>query len=79
MVRDLIERNILPIHLDDACWIIRQLGNQAAHAERPVFNSFEVERVIGFVDRIVDYLYSLPYQINHLKAFVEERKKGNND
>jgi hypothetical protein len=37
-IESLVERKELPEMLNDACWIIRQLGNSAAHADDVKFH-----------------------------------------
>lgn len=80
MVKDLIAKKLLPDMLDDACWIIRQLGNSAAHADEKVFYKHQVEQTTEFVKAIIDYLYVLPSEIGNLKSRVQNdlnRQKNN--
>jgi hypothetical protein len=73
-IDDLIEKKIFPPMIEDACWIIRQLGNDAAHADKFSVYTYEVEQVIGYVATIIDYLYSLPHRVEKMKKKIEERK-----
>ncbi len=73
-IQNLIDEKHLPEMLNDACWIIRQLGNDAAHADKVEFYEYDVECVIGYVAVIIDYLYSLPKRMNKTKAKIIERK-----
>lgn len=73
MTQDLVQKGIFPQGLEDACWIIRHLGNEAAHADEPSIHQIDVAKVIGFIDNIIDYTYSLPIRISKLKAQIERR------
>ena len=70
----LIQNNSLPPMIEDACWIIRQLGNDAAHADDSTVSSYDIEQVIGFVSTIIDYLYSLPLRVSNMKNRIIARK-----
>lgn len=74
-IDDLIEKKVLPTMIGDACWIIRQMGNDAAHADKIDVFASEVEQVIGYVSTIIDYLYSMPYRVCKMKEKIEKRKK----
>ena len=71
----LVQEKILPDMLNDACWIIRQLGNGAAHADKTSVYKYDVEQVIEYVATIIDYLYSLPVRITEMKRKIEEKKQ----
>ncbi len=75
-INDLIEKKIFPPMIEDACWIIRQLGNDAAHADKISVYTYDVEQVIGYVATIIDYLYSLPHRVEKMKSKIEERKSS---
>ncbi len=72
MVKDLVDKNILPLTFDDACWVIRRLGNSAAHANHTTIYVHEVNEVIELLESIIKYLYCLPVKIKDLKKKVEE-------
>lgn len=73
-IKDLVDKKILPETLNDACWIIRQLGNDAAHADDVIYNEYEVEQVMGFLATIINYLYTMPQKISRLKTNIKEKK-----
>lgn len=70
MIRDLINKNILPNGFDEACAIIRFLGNKAAHGSESVFYLHEVEELISLLKAIIDYLYIIPQRINKVKEKI---------
>lgn len=74
-INDLIDKKIFPPMIEDACWIIRQLGNDAAHADKIPVYTYDIEQVIGYVATIIDYLYSLPHRVEKMKTKIEERKQ----
>ena len=75
MIDDLIDKGILSSAFADACWIIRQLGNSAAHADDTVIYGYQVEQVIEYVSTIINYLYSMPHRVAKLKRNIEEKKE----
>lgn len=79
MVNDLVNKNVLPEMLDDACWVVRQLGNSAAHGDQTDFYRYEVERATEFVGALIDYIYVLPNRISRFKQKVEEKLKDKNE
>ena len=78
-IDDLIEKKIFPPMIEDACWIIRQMGNDAAHADKVNVYTYDVEQVISYVATIIDYLYSLPFRVENMKKKIEDRKKANKE
>lgn len=74
MVQDLIVEKILPESLEDACWIIRYLGNEAAHDNFVSIKQRDIEIVIGFMESIINYIYSQPKIIINLKNEILDRK-----
>lgn len=74
-IDDLIEKKIFPPMIEDACWIIRQMGNDAAHADKIPVYTYDIEQVIGYVATIIDYLYSLPHRVERMKKKIKTRKE----
>ena len=75
MISDMINRGILPQMFDDACWIVRQLGNSAAHADSAKFTVYQVDQTIDFMQNIISYLYSLPVKMQKMRSTVEAEKQ----
>ena len=59
-IQNLINKKVLPPMFEDACWIIRKLGNEAAHGDNVQYFEYEVEQVITYISEIINYLYCLP-------------------
>ena len=74
-ISDLVQKKILPEMMNDACWVLRQLGNDAAHADDIVFTESEVRECIEFVSIIINYLYSMPTRVEELRNRIEKRKR----
>lgn len=74
-IDDLIKKKIFPPMIGDACWIIRQMGNDAAHADKTIVYTYDVDQIIGYVATIIDYLYSLPCRVTKLKMKIQTRKE----
>ena len=72
-IKYLVENKTLPDMLNDACWIIRKLGNAAAHADDPKDYAYDVDKVIEYVAVIIEYLYSLPKRIKDAKIKIEQK------
>lgn len=79
MIHDMIERNVLPKMFDDACWIVRQLGNSAAHADSRHFSRRQVDQTILFMQNIINYLYTLPVKMNGMRSELEAKKSMKKD
>ncbi len=76
MISDMLEKGKLPSTMNDACWIIRQLGNNAAHADDIIVHMSDVEHTIGFLKTIMQYLYTLPEQMKELKEKLKKEKEN---
>jgi hypothetical protein len=74
-IKDLVDKKILPEMMNDACYIIRQNGNNAAHADDIQFSDYDVDQVIKLVAAIINYLYSMPYRIGQLKESLVKRNQ----
>ena len=73
-IQVMIDRKILPEMFNDACWIVRQLGNSAAHGDDRFFSVYQVDQTIDFMKNILNYLYSLPIKMKNLRESIEEEK-----
>ena len=70
MIEDLIATGVLSPAFSDACWVIRQLGNSAAHADKADIYAYQVEQTIEFVSTIINYLYSMPVRVAEMKKKI---------
>lgn len=73
-IDDLIEKKVLPEMMRDACWIVRQCGNEAAHADDVEFSKREADEAIEYVGSIITYLYSTPVKVADLRRRIEKRQ-----
>lgn len=74
-IQMMIDRGILPEMFNDACWIVRQIGNDAAHGDNRMFSPYQVDQTIEFMKNILNYLYSMPVKMQELRSAIEEEKK----
>lgn len=77
MVEDMISKQVLPEMFEDACWIIRELGNSAAHGDVTTFYKSQVEQTIKFVETIINYLYVLPEKMKNMRDAIQLVKDSN--
>lgn len=75
-VQFLINEKVLPEMLGDACWIIRQNGNGAAHGDNVSFSDYEVDECIEYLASLINFLYSMPIRVKSLKERIINRKTG---
>lgn len=77
LVESLINRN-WPQGYNDICWIIRNYGNIAAHAnpDEPILHSSYINELMNYLYKIIEYLYIMPKRMSGLK-FSAEYKKSN--
>ena len=74
MIENLISTGVLSSAFSDACWVIRQLGNGAAHADKSDIYAYHIEQTIEFVSTIINYLYSMPVRVAGMKKSIEKSK-----
>ena len=74
-IGSLIEKQHFSTAIGDACWIIRQLGNDAAHADQVDVYDNDIDQIIYYIATIINYLYALPYCTEKMKEKIENRKK----
>lgn len=76
-IEDLVGKQSFSTALKDACWVIRQLGNMAVHADELEIYNNEINQVIEFISIIIKYLYEMPYQVGKMKQGIEKKKEAN--
>lgn len=69
MLKQMVEKHILPETLDKCSFIIRKLGNAGAHGDDDsLLTKRDVEELIGFIETIMYYIYELPVKIEKLNC-----------
>jgi hypothetical protein len=73
-IDDLADKGVLPKIMQDWAHNVRELGNDSAHPkpDQPPTSSEDAKDIVGFMDYLFEYLYTLPKQINEYR----ERKKS---
>ena len=74
MVNDLENKNILPKTFNDACEILRIIGNEGAHSINISIPKNELNTLIDFLDSIINYLYVIPEKIKRLKRIKNQKQ-----
>lgn len=79
MLKQMVERHILPETLDKCGFIIRKMGNSGAHGDDDsMLRESEVSELIDFIETIMYYIYELPVKIDKLnqkyQLKLEERE-----
>jgi hypothetical protein len=74
-IKSLIKDKIFPIEFEDAYWIIRQLGNKAAHSDNTGVHNYDVKEIINLLYTIINYLYVTPGKIKYLKEKLQKESK----
>ena len=80
MLRQMVEKHILPETLDKCGFIIRKMGNSGAHGDdNLILSSRDIAELIDFIETIMYYIYELPVKVDKLnqkyKLKLEEREK----
>ncbi len=66
MLKQMVDKNILPETLDKCSYIIRKLGNEGAHGDNIIITNDDIEELISFIETIMFYIYELPVKIEQL-------------
>lgn len=71
--KDLAQKKILPLILDEMADVLRELGNAAAHADDIKFDEEMVSQLIEFTQTIINYVYVLPQQLRRIQEKMNEK------
>lgn len=73
-INDLANKGILPPVMKEWANELRELGNETAHpkSNQEPINKNDVRDVVNFLDFLLEYLYSLPKQIEDYRKRKEE-------
>lgn len=64
-LKDLSKKRVLPRTLGDVAFLIKKLGNEAAHTGE--ISNITAQQLIEFTEYILDYIYRIPYNLQRLK------------
>lgn len=80
MLKQMVEKHILPETLDKCGFIIRKLGNSGAHGDdNSLLTRRDVSELIDFIETIMYYIYELPVKIESLNQKYEWNQTENED
>ena len=69
MLKEMVNKKILPDTLDKCSFLIRKLGNSGAHGDNDHdLNTVDVMALIDFIETIMYYIYELPVKISRLNS-----------
>ena len=74
MLKVLEQENILPETLSSSSWVVKELGNDAAHDESDI-SDYHMMEIASIVEAIIHYLYELPNKIKELKEWYLPEKE----
>lgn len=68
-IEDLASKGVLPPIMKDWAHNVRELGNDSAHPnpEQPPTSPKDASDIVGFLDFLLEYLYTLPRKINEYR------------
>jgi hypothetical protein len=68
-IDDLAEKGVLPKIMQEWAHNVRELGNDSAHPQpdQPATSSKDAKDIVGFMDYLFEYLYTLPKQIREYR------------
>ncbi len=80
MLKQMVEKHILPETLDKCGFVIRKMGNSGAHVDdNLILTSRDIAELIDFIETIMYYIYELPVKVDALnqkyKLKLEEREE----
>lgn len=77
-IQDLAEKGTLPPIMKDWSDQIRELGNDSAHPQpgQPATDARDAEDIVRFLDFLLEYLYTLPHQIEQYRKREHEDPKA---
>ena len=72
MLKQMVDRQILPETLDKCGFIIRKMGNNGAHGDDDsMLTSRDIAELIDFIETIMYYIYELPVKVEKLNQKYE--------
>lgn len=71
----LSENGTIPPILDEMSNIIKDIGNEAAHADDIEFDDVVISSLIRFTEIILEYVYVLPKEIKRIQFDMSSRKE----
>ena len=72
MLKQMVEKHILPETLDKCGFIIRKMGNNGAHGDDDsMLTKRDIAELIDFIETIMYYIYELPVKVDKLNRKYE--------
>lgn len=76
-IKDLASKGMLPPVMKDWCEEVRELGNESAHPKpgQDPAKPQDARDIVGFLDYLLEYLYTLPHKISKYRARSKESEE----
>lgn len=74
-LKNLAERGIIPPILDEMSLLIKDIGNEAAHADEVDFDEALISSLFKFTEIILEYVYVLPKELKKLQFDMSLRRE----
>ncbi|MFB4326380.1 DUF4145 domain-containing protein [Priestia sp. BR_2] len=71
-LNQLKQGGILPPLMGDISKVIKDFGNMAAHGDQITFDTYMVESMFRFTNKLLEYVYILPREIKRAKFDLED-------
>lgn len=78
-IEELAKGNILPDTLKEASLIAKMLGDSAAHTEGTNTTIHDINKLVDFIEYLLEYFYILPDKISELKKQLDKTKERENN
>lgn len=76
-ILDLTQKCVFPKVINEASDILRILGNEAAHGDDVNYDERIMQEMINFTQIIIEYVYVIPFRINHIKSKLISKSNSN--
>lgn len=70
-LNQLLQQGILPPLMGDISKVIKDFGNMAAHGDQVNFDKYMVESMFRFTNKILEYVYILPREMERARQELE--------
>lgn len=76
-IEEIAAKGILPDSLKEASFFTKKYGDSAAHGKELTADDCDIEKLIEFIEYIIDYLYIIPTKIKQFKKRIDQQEEQN--
>ena len=77
MIEEVATKGVLPDSLKEASFFAKKYGDSAAHGKELTADDCDIEKLIEFIEYIIEYLYIIPTKIEQFKKRVDQQEEQN--